>query len=374
MVRALRPYPYSLWPHLQQADLEGLRTLRKAWPILDVATAQSTARRLLGVQVDLHVGLADLSEGPLPPAMVLLLETSEPGPAAQLRLPRPLAHALADRLLGGDGDKPAPHRPLSAYGVGALAYAAGRILAALGGHVTLRDLYEETHAPAAGEFQRFVRLPLQLRLGESSTGLDLMWPFARLQGASSAPAVRRPVTAPQLPLTLSAHIGRGTLADEELARLAPDDVLIPEELSVEKGPEGQFDGHATLSLVGTRRACFRCAIRGHTLVIESSPEDEERTMTEGKRIAGDAEQALVGRNHDAPVELSLELARYTLPLSQVATLAPGDVLTTGQPIGSHVTLLAAGAAIAEGELVEIDGEVGLRILRVKTGRDPSASE
>jgi flagellar motor switch/type III secretory pathway protein FliN len=65
---------------------------------------------------------------------------------------------------------------------------------------------------------------------------------------------------------------------------------------------------------------------------------------------------------DAPVELSVEIARFTLSLGEIATLCTGDVLLTGRPIGEHVTVRAGTRAIATGELVNVDGAIGVRIV------------
>ena len=64
---------------------------------------------------------------------------------------------------------------------------------------------------------------------------------------------------------------------------------------------------------------------------------------------------------DLPVELTCEIARLTLPAHEVLTLAPGAVLALGKRVGDPVELVAAGRAIARGELVEVEGQVGVRV-------------
>ena len=65
---------------------------------------------------------------------------------------------------------------------------------------------------------------------------------------------------------------------------------------------------------------------------------------------------------DATVELVVELARFEVPLGDLAAVRPGEVLATGKAIGERITLRAGERAIALGELVDIEGEVGVRIL------------
>ena len=44
-------------------------------------------------------------------------------------------------------------------------------------------------------------------------------------------------------------------------------------------------------------------------------------------------------------------------------IAPGDVIGMGSKVGAKVTLRVSGMAVAEGELVDVEGELGVRIRR-----------
>ncbi len=76
--------------------------------------------------------------------------------------------------------------------------------------------------------------------------------------------------------------------------------------------------------------------------------------------SGDAIE-LVG---DAPIELRVELARVSVPLEDLAQLKPGEVIATGRALGAEVVLRAGERVIATGELVDVDGELGVRVLRL----------
>ena len=54
----------------------------------------------------------------------------------------------------------------------------------------------------------------------------------------------------------------------------------------------------------------------------------------------------------------------TLPLETLASLRVGQVLETGRAIGERVRLCAGSQVVAEGELVRVDGEIGVRLTRV----------
>ena len=67
---------------------------------------------------------------------------------------------------------------------------------------------------------------------------------------------------------------------------------------------------------------------------------------------------------DLRVRLSIVIGEVELSARALLALGPGQVLTTGAPVGTTVELRAGGRAVARGELVSVDGEVGVRITDV----------
>ncbi len=67
---------------------------------------------------------------------------------------------------------------------------------------------------------------------------------------------------------------------------------------------------------------------------------------------------------DVEVEVAIELARLEMPIAELAALAPGAVVTTGRLVGERVALRAGDRVIAWGELVDVEGEVGVRLTEV----------
>jgi type III secretion protein Q len=63
-----------------------------------------------------------------------------------------------------------------------------------------------------------------------------------------------------------------------------------------------------------------------------------------------------------PVLLEVELARVALPLAELARLEPGAVLPLAIDRRGLVTLRLGDREVARGELVDVDGAVGVRIL------------
>jgi flagellar motor switch/type III secretory pathway protein FliN len=65
-----------------------------------------------------------------------------------------------------------------------------------------------------------------------------------------------------------------------------------------------------------------------------------------------------------PVLVRLELGALEMTAAEWAALRPGDVVQCGRRIEEPIVLRAGGREIARGELVDIEGEVGIRITRV----------
>ncbi len=66
---------------------------------------------------------------------------------------------------------------------------------------------------------------------------------------------------------------------------------------------------------------------------------------------------------DLPIELTAELGRITLTARAALDLAPGAIVRLGRPPGP-IELTAQGKSIARGELVLVDGELGIRVTAV----------
>jgi type III secretion system YscQ/HrcQ family protein len=67
---------------------------------------------------------------------------------------------------------------------------------------------------------------------------------------------------------------------------------------------------------------------------------------------------------EAPVVVRVELASLSLSAREVATLKPGDVLESRRRVGEPVVLRVGGRAVAKGDLVDVEGELGVRIREI----------
>jgi type III secretion protein Q len=151
-----------------------------------------------------------------------------------------------------------------------------------------------------------------------------------LGGAPAAgPALAAPVVA-------SVRTGGVPLAPEELDLLSPGDVILID-------PPGEAPD--ALVLPGGARLSGRLA--------DGALHVEEVLVNE--------------RNAALPVRLEVELARVEVTLAEIARLAPGVALPLGLDRRGLVTLRVGDRAVARGELVDVDGAIGVRILSLEVG-------
>jgi flagellar motor switch/type III secretory pathway protein FliN len=98
-------------------------------------------------------------------------------------------------------------------------------------------------------------------------------------------------------------------------------------------------------------------VAGRSIVLRGGPE----LLSPSAMTDPDAGEALVTAIGEVPVLVRVEMGEATLTAREWASLSRGDVLTLGRRVGDRVLLRVGGVPVARGELVEVDGEVGVRI-------------
>ncbi len=65
---------------------------------------------------------------------------------------------------------------------------------------------------------------------------------------------------------------------------------------------------------------------------------------------------------DIPLQLAVELARVPVTADEVVALKVGQVIELHRSPGEPVELSVNGKVVARGELVEVEGQLGVRVL------------
>lgn len=374
-----RPYPWETLPRLGREQASLLRRLARRLPLAAPQAALAVLREALGAEPllrELPLGFVapGAMAGSLADPLVAVVLAAPEGPAAgrvAIELDPRIAACIIDRALGGDAGAEVAE-PVGALGDverGVLAYVAARAVTVAGGR-PWRVLGVVT-SPAALLFalkdDGAVVWSAEVCLG-TDRGMARAWiPEAALSRAATdvvpgGPSVRR------LPVELVAEGARGELAAADLEALRSGDVVVLDETWLALR-DGTFSGEVRLRAEGATRTAWWCAVGDEGIVVREMDRRRDAAKTRGSRMQDTEEREATDRAvdlaGDAPVEVTVEVARFTLPLEELGSLRVGEVVLTGRALGERVILRAGGRAVAEGELVDVEGEVGVRLMAME---------
>lgn len=104
---------------------------------------------------------------------------------------------------------------------------------------------------------------------------------------------------------------------------------------------------------------------------ESPPEEEaapqavpEKSQSEGVVSEEDFADSLLDLAPDVPVNLVAIIGKANTTVGDLVKTRVGSVIDLGRPPGETVDLVANRRLIARGELVDMDGQLGVRILKI----------
>ena len=241
--------------------------------------------------------------------------------------------------------------------------ALGSLLLSALASVRAHSLFQERFAPRLVGFpterapvleqldsrQRHLAVELTMRVGEQVGLVRLLVPALVLQGAlESIPRPEAIAAAPEVlaaALEARCFVGAAVLRGDEAQSLTAGDVVV-------------FHG-----LTGSNEFVHgsgRVQTRSFTLLGDFGADGFTLTRAAPRTLP--QELAMNDNDPTLPVELEIELTRIRIPLSQLGTLKAGAVLALHVNGAQPVTLRIGDKAIAKAELVDIEGEIGARIL------------
>ena len=163
----------------------------------------------------------------------------------------------------------------------------------------------------------------------------------------------RPWSSMQTPLVVPLVIARVALPPAQLADLGLGDALVLPGVVVTEPRDAWL-------AVGTSEHAVRVRVEAGRIVYSGASEALPWTEREDEAAMSDSFQESLA---DAPVVVRVEVGSVQLPASRWAELAVGDTLTLAQRVGAPVTIRVSGVEVAQGELVQIEGELGVRITK-----------
>lgn len=183
---------------------------------------------------------------------------------------------------------------------------------------------------------------------------------------------------------------------DEVATLAPGDILLPDDFPAARGrlllcppmTTGTPPHSGVHTSAGSGRAsnsgtssglvrAFPCTVTGNTLTVDGplvtlSP---EHPMTQDTTDIPENTHENVQKDFLTStvtdllrVDLRFELERRSMTVAEIGALVPGSVLTLTADTASPVTLIAGDTVLGQGRLVDVDGVMGVQITTLATSR------
>ncbi len=188
-------------------------------------------------------------------------------------------------------------------------------------------------------------LSCTLELTSLRGGIRLFMPYSLLRSvrqiaAAQGPALRLP---PTITWWFPVSAGFVELTAEELGRLEPGDILI-----FSSGHEILFPGNPDRG--------WKASLAGNAPWVVRVAQPFERSLS---MDSSEAAASPLGR---LPLRLHVVLGEKEFALSELSNLAPGTLIQLDRGKADPVRLAVNGRVVGEGELVEIDGKLGVKVL------------
>lgn len=358
--RRVRPYPLDLLPRLLRVQVELAQILGAQLSALLASARVGTPAGWAALERSLGGSLQVAAQAPYlasPERLPSLVQTALCVEVTRTMPGTPRALIAVDAALG------------RAVGVRDAARLAELLQGALSGSSTQCTPLSAT-ALEALLADPALRAPLvvdaQVRVGEESGWARLLTSSALRVAAP--PSVGAPRSLPPsrerlatIATDLVIEAGYGFLPSREVLAFAVGDVVLLDHFGprpVTGGPvwlrlgRGVFPGHLDGAGVTVLGSYY---LRAHDMADpqtdQAAPPPEAEALNE----------ALL---RELPVQVTCEIGRVTLSAREVLELRPGTVLPVGRPLAGPVDLTAGGRVLAHGELVDVEGEIGVRITEI----------
>lgn len=331
MTPKVSAFPWDRLPRLSRAEAHAQSTIAR-W--IGARGRGDRLARLVGAPVVARVASAGAGD---PHAATCLVRAHGAdivvtGSSAGVR-------AIAQALLGGPPELPAP-RPLGVVEQSIWSLVVATALEDLGvpGEVVPRVGATRAAQP--------VSFALDVAFGATVMRVEVSTPATLPLRAP--PAAALPAWADRVTLDLPLVAGRCALHRDGLGRLAPRQLVTLDRPTTDS--ERRFRPTAEL--------------RADLEVFDGAV----GVSASAGAVVAEVVSGYVRRDmalpDDAHVELTVSVGTTQLPLRQVLELAVGQIVQLGRPLGGPCEVRAQGRVVGRGELVDVDGELAVRIVSV----------
>jgi flagellar motor switch/type III secretory pathway protein FliN len=361
-----RPFPWAALDSTTHAAIAAHRALRTFAEHEEASAIARALEAIVGARVDIRLRRLDVTslEGSgaraLRGGIGLVLE--EPAAPTSTRLALELEPELATALVASALRRTAPRLPVATSSPRIAGALAAVVAAALRRAQPARPLRVLAAGAASDVWSTALRgeddlviATLTVVVGDDAFLARIAATRATLETLPSAHLAtagahgRAELTAlGEVRLAIPVVLSTSLVSRDELAALAVGDAFLPGGLRDRTGIAGPVVLAAATSDRGARADL---GDDGRVVV---------RDGAEDLSMAGD--NVVIENAAEAPVVVRVEVGAVELPARAWAAVVPGDVIALAHRVADPVVLRANGVEVARGELVEIEGEIGVRIL------------
>jgi flagellar motor switch/type III secretory pathway protein FliN len=162
-----------------------------------------------------------------------------------------------------------------------------------------------------------------------------------------------------LPLRLALVVATVAMDRQELLTLEREGALV---LGDGASIDARGTGHGILVSPHSERG-IRVDLRADGRLVIGETCEAKLTVEPEKDPNNDGE-TLTDVLLDTPLVVRVELGSVSMSARDWARLGPGDIIETAQRIAEPVILRVAGREVGRGELINVDGQVGVRIQKL----------
>jgi len=161
---------------------------------------------------------------------------------------------------------------------------------------------------------------------------------------------------------------------DRVVQIGPPAIEIVEHGSDRLAFDDQHTGFSFTATIGTEPLGALFWVMDTSFVVEllelAAESAEDAPSDSGQTATGDA-PAVVGLGTLADLELTavVELGRATLPIRTLLGMDQGSVIRLGRTVDEPADLYVNGTLAAKGDIVLVDGKLGLRVREVLTVKE-----
>lgn len=235
----------------------------------------------------------------------------------------------------------------------AISYLAAPLKPLLGNFAQLDDEVPDTGVSMECLFNWQIQCAEQIQAGQLSMSGDTLayW-------LNQAPWQYQDPPAPkQLKLSIALILGRFELFCRAFKALEPGDVVFPQKPQFDTTGKGQITlGKQQVELQWQRSNEYQV-----TAITERAMTTSEPTATP---VEPDDE---LDKFDDVELQFTIEAGQLSLPLKQLRTLSIGSILTAEGFTPGQAYLRHRNMVVGRGQLVDVDGRLGLQLQSVEVG-------